>query len=59
MQIIKIIKTLPTQISQQAETKINEEDKKGEVTCPCCSKSHDLEQCKLYLGKSIRSYYRK
>ena len=50
---------MPTQISQQAETKINEEDKKGEVTCPCCSKSHDLEQCKLYLGKSIRSYYRR
>ena len=49
----KRIRTLATQINQQAETKIDEKDKKGAVSCPCCSKSHDLEQCKPCLDKSI------
>ena len=49
----KRISTLATQINQQVETKVDEKDKKGDVSCPCYSKSHDLEQCKHYLNKSI------
>ena len=47
------IRTLATQISQQVETKVDEKDKKVAVSCPYCSKSCDLQQCKPYLDKSI------
>ena len=40
-------------IKQQVETKVDKKDKKGAVSCPCCSTSDDLEQCKPYLDKSI------
>ena len=50
----KKAKTLATQINQQVGTRVDEKDQKRAVSCPCCSKSHDLEQCKsYYLDKSI------
>ena len=49
----KRIRILATQISQQVETKVDEKDKKVAMSCPCCSKSRDLQQCKPYLDKSI------
>ena len=40
-------------INQQVEAKVDKKDKKGAASCPCCSNSDDLEQCKPYLDKSI------